>query len=77
MKKRTSKFTAIELIGVAWSLALVLILILGGIGWCMNVYKITQLDFESPYKAEVLRGIGVIPPVGAIEGWMTFEEETK
>lgn len=38
----------------------------------MNIYKLTQCDFEAPYKAEVIRVVGIIPPVGAIFGYMDF-----
>ena len=49
----------------------------GAFGWGMNVYKMTQLDFASPYKAEVIRGVGLIPVVGAIIGYMTRGEENE
>jgi len=44
-------------------------------GWIKNVIKLSECDFESPYKTEVIRGIGIIPPVGAIIGWMDIGEE--
>ena len=44
-------------------------------GWCMNVYKLVKLDFASPYKSEVIRLIGLVPPVGAIVGYLTIGEE--
>ena len=51
-------------------------LIFAGIfGWGMNVYKLTQLDFASPYKAEVIRSVGLFPVFGAIIGYMTIGEE--
>jgi hypothetical protein len=46
-----------------------------GVGWVMNFYKFTQLDFEAPYKAEIIRAVGVVPIVGAFTGWMTIGEE--
>ena len=45
-----------------------------GTGWIMNCYKFTQLDFKAPVKAEVLRGIGLFPPVGAVMGWIHIED---
>ncbi len=45
-------------------------------GWVFNVYKLTKLDFEPSYKAEVIRTIGVfIAPVGVIGGYIEFSEE--
>jgi len=41
-------------------------------GWCLNIFKLTKCDFEKPYKAEIIRIIGIVPPVGAITGWMDF-----
>jgi hypothetical protein len=48
-----------------------------GTGWVKNIVKFTKCDFEAPYKTEVLRGVGIIPPIGAVIGWMTFDEEKK
>ena len=58
-------------------IVLVLILLVVGVGWIKNVVKLSELDFESPYQAEVLRTIGIIPPIGAVFGYLTFEEEEK
>lgn len=47
------------------------------IGWVMNIYKlVAHDDFESPYKAEVLRTVGVfVAPLGLVLGYITFDEE--
>ena len=49
-----------------------LIIIVGlFIGWCMNIYKLTQCDFQPSYKAEAIRSIGIfIAPVGGVVGYM-------
>ena len=47
------------------------------IGWGLNMYKLTGLDFEAPYKAEVLRVIGIVPPIGMVMGYITFDEEAN
>tara|TARA_R110002167_G_scaffold22007_3_gene79171 strand:- start:317 stop:517 length:201 start_codon:yes stop_codon:yes gene_type:complete len=57
-------------------LVFLIIYSLGALGWCLNLYKLTQLDFASPYKAEVIRIVG-ITPLGAVAGWMELEEEEK
>lgn len=49
----------------------------GVVGYIMNIVKFEQLDFEEPYKAEVVRTVGLIPIVGIFTGYMTFEEEQQ
>lgn len=53
---------------------LIFVLIMGCVGWCKNLYKLTQLDFRPPYKAEVLRVIGIVPVVGAFEGYFNIKD---
>lgn len=55
-------------------LLIVLIVIALGAGWIMNIVKFARLDFEAPYKAEVLRGIGIAPPIGAVMGWIPIND---
>lgn len=44
-------------------------------GWGLNLMKLTQTDFQPPYKAEVLRGIGVVTVVpGIIMGYIDIED---
>jgi len=57
-------------------LVFLIIYSLGALGWCLNLYKLTQLDFASPYKAEIVRIAG-ITPLGAVIGWMELKEEEK
>lgn len=40
------------------------------IGWVKNIIKLTECDFEPSYKAEIIRIVGIFPPVGGIVGWM-------
>jgi hypothetical protein len=56
-------------------ITLIAIFIIVGImaisGYVMNIVKLTECDFEAPYKAEVIRSVGIpIPIVGAIAGYM-------
>jgi len=44
-------------------------------GWVMNLYKLSNCDFEEPYKTEALRVVGIVPPIGAVIGWMDIGEE--
>ena len=43
-------------------------------GWVKNIIKLTELDFEPKYKAEVIRVIGIFPPVGIFVGYMDIED---
>lgn len=59
-------------------LILTLILVLCFYGWGANIIKLANLDFASPYKAEVFRGVGIpVWPVGIVLGFVNFEEEQK
>ena len=49
--------------------ALALILAIG-IGWVKNLIKLSNCDFEAPYKAEIIHAVGLIPPVGMVTGWL-------
>lgn len=46
------------------------IIIIVGTGWIKNVVKLSQCDFETPYKAEFIHIAGLFPPIGAITGWL-------
>ena len=60
---------------VGSSLIFVVLIILAlGTGWVVNCVKFARLDFEAPYKAEILRGIGIIPPIGAVMGWVPISD---
>ncbi len=39
-------------------------------GWIQNLIKLTECDFEAPYKAEILHTAGLIPPIGMVTGWL-------
>ena len=66
MKKKM--FTAVELMILAVGL-------LGVFGWCANIYKLSQCDFESSYKAEAFRGVGIfVAPAGAVMGFINIED---
>jgi hypothetical protein len=42
------------------------------VGYALNVIKLTQCDFKYPHKAEAIRFIGLIPPIGGITGYLNF-----
>jgi len=58
------------------SIIAISIIVLIGYGWFANLYKLSQYNFSSPYKAEFLRGVGaVVFPVGVVMGYFTIEDD--
>ena len=47
------------------------------VGWGMNIYKLVSADFETPYKTEIVRAIGIFPLVGGVVGYMDIGEENN
>ena len=54
------------------ALLLFLIMVFSIVGWIKNVIKLSDCDFQSPYKAEIIHAAGLIPPVGMITGWLNL-----
>lgn len=55
----------------------VFIIVLGAIGYIYNIVHLVHCDFKEPYKAEVIRTVGVIiPPAGAVVGYLDMPDET-
>ena len=44
-------------------------------GYVMNIVKFVRLDFKAPYKAEVIRGIGIVPPIGGVLGYIKVTDK--
>jgi len=55
------------------AIQLIIVLVIG-IGWVKNLVKLSNCDFEKPYKAEIIHAVGLIPPVGMVTGWLNLEE---
>jgi hypothetical protein len=51
-----------------------LIVVALGTGWTINCVKFVRLDFKAPVKAEIIRGIGIFPPIGAVVGWLHIDD---
>lgn len=47
----------------------------GFVGYILNVVKFIRADFKAPYKVEIIRGISLIPPIGAVTGWIKIEDK--
>lgn len=55
-----------------------LLIVILSIGWVFNTVKFFKSDFESPYKTEVVRGIGIfIPVIGGVIGYCEIGEENS
>jgi hypothetical protein len=45
-------------------------------GWVLNLVKFFNLDFREPFKAEIIRGIGLAPtPIGGIIGYIPIKDK--
>jgi hypothetical protein len=51
-------------------IAVVVVVVVVAVGWVKNVIKLANCDFAAPYKCEVIHALGLIPPFGAITGWV-------
>ena len=48
------------------------------VSWCVNIYKFSQLDFQSTYKAEVIRAISIpVAPLSLVSAWVDIGEENE
>lgn len=47
---------------------------LGVIGWGKSIVKLTRTDFNAPYKAEIIYGIGVFTGAGAVIGYININD---
>jgi hypothetical protein len=45
-----------------------------GTGWIKNIIKLSECDFGSPYKAEIIYGVGMIPVIGMVTGWLDIND---
>lgn len=53
----------------------ILLCIVISIGWLMNVWSFAHLNFQAPYKAEVIRGAGIlVAPLGGIAGYININD---
>ena len=63
-------FTIIELI-------VVIVMIFSIIGYAMNIYKLVKCDFKAPYKAEIIRGIGIVTGTGVVIGYISISDNSS
>ncbi len=46
-------------------------------GYCNNFYQFVKCDFKPSYKAEIIRGVGIITGTGAIMGYIDIEDRPE
>jgi hypothetical protein len=51
--------------------SLVVILLLS---WPVNLYRLTQCDFKSDYRCEVIHAVGLIPMAAPFTVWFGVDE---
>jgi hypothetical protein len=57
-------FTLLEVI-------ICIVIFFAALGYIMNIVKLASCDFERPYKAEVIRTVGIFTgPVGSVIGYL-------
>jgi len=71
MRRNTDSFFGVV------GLVVIFLIIFGVVGWVKNIIKLTDCDFEAPYKAEVVYTVGLFPAIGAITGWIDVEDGVK
>jgi hypothetical protein len=54
-----------------------MIFLLFAVPWVINLNKLSNCDFTSPYKCEVLHGVGIIPPLQIFMVWFKSDEVTN
>lgn len=81
LKKDMKNMKSNDVVGAGACGLIVIYLVVAGalsVGWFMNAYALTQCDFEAPYKAEALRGVGIVAaPLGGILGFIPIEDGVK
>ena len=40
-----------------------------GTSWVVNLYKLTQCDFQPSWKGEIIHAVGLIPPAAVVTVW--------
>jgi len=74
--KKEKGFTLIELLVVLAICIVCIVLIFVVVGYVKNIVKLCHCDFDSPFKAEVIRAVGiVIPPVGVVAGYCKINDK--
>lgn len=52
------------------AIVFLLLYVVGAVGWVKNIVKLSECDFEAPYKAEIIHVVGLVPVIGAVTGYI-------
>ena len=63
------KMTVVEKVTGLFGLVVIAVVLTIIVSWIGNIYKLTQCDFASPYKGEVVHAIGIIPLAAPFTVW--------
>lgn len=53
---------------------MIFIVVIALAGYVQGIVKLVNCDFEAPYKAEIIHGVGVVAGTGVITGWLDLGE---
>ncbi len=53
----------------------IIIILLIGTGWIKDIIKLTDCDFKAPYKCEIIYGVGIVPIIGSVTGWIDIDSK--
>lgn len=60
------------------TIVIILLSVLGIIGYIRCIYQFVTSDFEASYKRELIYGLGTfVPPVGAIIGYINIADKPQ
>lgn len=63
-------------LGAFFAIPVILMLLTVAV-WGTNVYKLTQCDFQAPYKCEAIHGVGLVPPLAFVTVWFDHDTTAK
>lgn len=53
---------------------LMLIIMIGLVGYVRGIVKLVKCDFAEPYKAELIYGVGTATGLGVVIGWFNIPD---
>lgn len=56
---------------ISW--LLFVLLVVGS--WFVNLTKLVDCDFKSPYRCEVIHGVGLVPIIAVFTAWVDTNEQ--
>lgn len=54
--------------------AIAIFIAINVVTWIINIVKLTDCDFKTPYRCEVLHGVGLFPPINVVTAWMSTDK---